>query len=185
MGKSTLRKWCKKLGFCYKWSNTKMQVYKQFDVDIGIPPVCNFHKNEALAQVFSCETYEFCQAVTLSKTRLQKRFFLLILRILSACTFIKNKTPAQMLSFKTCRFFQPTALLKVRLQDRCFCEFWEFFKTVTLLEKKTPPLVFSCEIWETFKPGTSLSTRLLGIFWRVFRNFSACNFIKNKTPAQV
>ena len=36
-----------------------MQVYQQFDTDIR-PPVSNFIKNEALAQVFSCT---FCKII--------------------------------------------------------------------------------------------------------------------------
>ena len=52
--KSTLSKWCKKLGFCYKWSNKKMEVYQYFDVDI-VPPACNFIKDKTPAQLFSCE----------------------------------------------------------------------------------------------------------------------------------
>ena len=34
MSKGTLRKGYKKLGFCYKWSNKKKQVYERFDVDV-------------------------------------------------------------------------------------------------------------------------------------------------------
>ena len=37
MSKRTLRKWCKKLEFYYKWYNKKMQLYQRFDVDI-VPP---------------------------------------------------------------------------------------------------------------------------------------------------
>ena len=58
MSKSTLRKWCKKFGICYKQHNKKMQVCQQFDVDI-VPPTCNFTKNKTPAQVFSCKFYEY------------------------------------------------------------------------------------------------------------------------------
>ena len=43
MSKGTLRKGYKKLGFCYKWSNKKKQVYKRFDVDV-VPLAYNFIK---------------------------------------------------------------------------------------------------------------------------------------------
>ena len=75
MSKSTLYTWCKKLGFCYKQRNKKMQVYQQLDVDI-VPPICNFIKNETPPLVFSCEFFEFFQPVIWSKTGAQHKCFL-------------------------------------------------------------------------------------------------------------
>ena len=54
VSKSALCKWYKKLGSGYKWSNKKMQVYQQLDVDI-VSSSCNFITNEIPVHVFSCE----------------------------------------------------------------------------------------------------------------------------------
>ena len=52
-----------------------MQGYQQFDVDI-VPQACNFIKSETPAQVFSRKVLEYFQLVTLLKTRIQHRCFL-------------------------------------------------------------------------------------------------------------
>ena len=60
VSKSTLRKECKKLGFCYKRCSAtvsvskKKKMYQKFDADI-VPPPCNFIKSETIAQGFSCK----------------------------------------------------------------------------------------------------------------------------------
>ena len=47
----------------------KIQLYRQFDVDL-VPPVSNFTKKKTLGHVVSCEFCNLFQFVTLLKTRL-------------------------------------------------------------------------------------------------------------------
>ena len=54
MSNNTLYRESKKLEFCYKRYNKKMQVYQRFDVDV-VPLVGNSVKKETTAQVFSHE----------------------------------------------------------------------------------------------------------------------------------
>ena len=74
MSKIILGKWCKKLGFCFNRCDKKLPVYLQFDVVI-VPLVCKFIKSETLAELFSCEFYDFFLAAALLETKLRHRCF--------------------------------------------------------------------------------------------------------------
>ena len=100
MSKSTLGKCCRRLRFCYKRLNKKMNAEY-------IHPARNFIKDETPAQVFCCW----------------------ILRIFTARNFIENETPAQVFSCEFREFFQPVILIKMKLQHRCFIvNFKTFFR---------------------------------------------------------
>lgn len=67
MNKSTLGKWSKKYGFCYKWYNEKMRVslfFSRYFIKSSIP-----------ALVFSCEFLKTIQPATLLETILRNRCF--------------------------------------------------------------------------------------------------------------
>ena len=99
MSKSTLGKCCRRLRFCYKRLNKKMNAEY-------VHPARNFIKDETPAQVFCCGFCKFLQPVTLLKT-----------------------TPAQMFSCEFREFFQPVILIKMKLQHRCFIvNFKTFFR---------------------------------------------------------
>ena len=102
--KSTLWEWCKKLGFWYKGRNKKMELYQLFAVDI-VSLACNGVKNDTPTQVLSCEYWDFL-SVTLFKTQLQRRCFLVIFfGNFPTCNSIKKATPAQVFSCKLSEFF--------------------------------------------------------------------------------
>ena len=71
--KITLGKWYKKLKFCYKQHNKKIQVYQKFDADI-LPLAFNFINNET-STVFSCEFLEIFQLATLSEIKTPAQMF--------------------------------------------------------------------------------------------------------------
>ena len=71
----------------------------------GIFQAANFIKNETPAHIFSCEFWEIFQPVTLSKTRMWGRCFLVLLQVFRACNFIKIETPAHLVfsvNFENC-----------------------------------------------------------------------------------
>ena len=114
MSKSTLGKWWKKLGFCYKRRNKKMCVYQNFHIDI-VPP-------DSTTGFFLriCKSF---QSWTLLKWRLQLRwFFLWILKFFQPGTLldVEHLQRATSNGVIIARFFCKTCSLKWKIKESCF-----------------------------------------------------------------
>ena len=140
-----------------------MELYQLFAVDI-VSLACNGVKNDTPVQVLSCEYWDFL-SVTLFKTRLQRRCFLVIfLEISQTATLLKRQLRhkyflASFLNFSACN------LIKIETQVQMFflINFEKFFSLPLCYKRDSSTSVF---LW-------------------ILRNVSARNFIMNETPALV
>ena len=119
-----------------------MELYQLFAVDI-VSLACNGVKNDTPVQVLSCEYWDFL-SVTLFKTRLQRRCFLVIfLEIFQTAALLKRQLRhkyflASFLNFSACN------LIKIETQVQMFflINFEKFFSLPLCYKRDSSTSVF-------------------------------------------